>query len=111
MSYQIKSKIWIEHNSQTYLGEGRIRLMQQIIKLGSISAAAKSMKMSYKKAWEMIDSINKSSKKPLVIKVTGGKGGGGTQVTAEGIKTIAIFENLNKKCQQFLDKEIAKINL
>ena len=68
-NYKIKSRIWIEGKKGTFLAEGRIYLLKQIVKLGSISAAAKSIKMSYKKAWEIIDGMNKEAKKPLVIKV------------------------------------------
>ncbi len=111
MPYKIKSRIWIEGKNGTFLAEGRISLMKQIIESGSITAAAKSMKMSYKKAWEIIDGMNKEAKKPLVIRVVGGKGGGGTQVTEEGVKAIKLFDKLNKKCQNYLDKEISKLNL
>jgi len=111
MTYKIKSRIWIEGKNGTFLAEGRIGLLKQIIEAGSISAAAKSMKMSYKKAWEIIDGMNKEAKEPLVIRVSGGKGGGGTQVTAEGVEAIALFEKLNKKCQNYLDKEMQKIDL
>lgn len=63
MPYKIKSKIWIDGKNGTFLAEGRISLMKQIIKSGSITAAAKEMKMSYKKAWEIIDGMNKEAKK------------------------------------------------
>jgi molybdate transport system regulatory protein len=109
MPYNIKSKIWIDGKNGTFLAEGRISLMKQIIKSGSITAAAKEMKMSYKKAWEIIDGMNKEAKDPLVKRVSGGKGGGGTKVTEEGLKMITLFEKLNKKCQVFLDKEMEKI--
>ncbi len=110
-NYKIKSRIWIDGKNGTFLAEGRIHLLKQIIEVGSISAAAKSMKMSYKKAWEIIDGMNKEAKKPLVIRVSGGKGGGGTQVTNEGLKAIKLFETLNKKCQNYLDKEMNKLDL
>lgn len=111
MSYKVKSKIWIEGGNGTFLAEGRVFLLKQIIKSGSITGAAKSMKMSYKKAWEMIDEMNKEGKEPLVIRVSGGKGGGGTVVTNEGLRAIKLFDKLNKKCQIFLDKELEKLNL
>jgi molybdate transport system regulatory protein len=111
MSYKIKSRIWIEGKNGTFLAEGRIALLKQIDKYGSISAAAKAMKMSYKKAWEIIDGMNKEAKKPLVVRVSGGKGGGGTQVTEEGLKAIQLFDKLNKRCQKFLDKEVLKLEL
>ena len=111
MVYKIKSRIWIEGKNGTFLAEGRINLLKQIIESGSISAGAKTMKMSYKKAWEIINGMNKEAKKPLVIRVSGGKGGGGTQVTEEGLKAIKLFEKLNKKCKAYLDKEIVKLGL
>jgi len=111
MPYKIKSRIWIEGKNGTFLAEGRIALLKQILKSGSITAAAKAMKMSYKKAWEIIDGMNKEAKKPLVIRVSGGKGGGGTQVTEEGLRAIKLFEKLNLKCQKYLDKEIQKLKL
>lgn len=111
MPYKIKSRIWIEGKNGTFLGEGRVGLLKQIVECGSISAAAKSMKMSYKKAWEIIDGMNKEAKKPLIIRTSGGLGGGGTQVTKEGLKVITLFDQLNKKCQVYLDEEMQKINL
>ena len=111
MSYKIKSRIWIEGENGTFLAEGRIHLLKEISETGSISSAAKAMKMSYKKAWEIIDGMNKESRKPLVMRVSGGKGGGGTQVTEEGLRAIDMFDKLNKKCQNYLDKEILKLDL
>ena len=111
MPYKVKSRIWIEGKNGTFLAEGRIELLKQIIESGSISAAAKSMKMSYKKAWEIIDGMNKEAKKPLVIRVSGGKGGGGTQVTPAGEKAIKLYQKLNTKCQKYMDKVMLELDL
>lgn len=108
-NYKIKSRVWVDGEFGTFLAEGRIALLKEIILTGSISSAAKQMKMSYKKAWEMIDAMNKEAEQPLVVRVSGGKGGGGTQVTKEGEKMIKLFEKLNKNCQAYLDKELIKI--
>ena len=109
MPYKIKSRIWIDGKNGTFLAEGRVELLKKINETGSISSAAKSMKMSYKKAWEIIDGMNKEAKLPLVERVSGGKGGGGTIVTAEGIRIIQLFESLNNQCQTFLNKAILQI--
>jgi molybdate transport system regulatory protein len=53
--------------------------------------------------------MNKEAKLPLVERVSGGKGGGGTIVTAEGIRIIQLFESLNNQCQTFLNKAILQI--
>ena len=69
MNYKIKSRIWIEVGNNVLLGEGRVRLLKAIEKTGSLSKAAKSLKISYKKAWTLVDAVNKSSQKSLLLKV------------------------------------------
>ena len=101
-----KSRLWIIGQNGTFLGEGRIALLHAIKKHGSISKAAISMNMSYLKAWKLVKSMNIESEQPLVIKISGGKGGGGTTLTEEGMKAIALYESLNIKCKLFLDQEL-----
>ena len=110
MKYKIKSRIWIEADDNVLLGEGRVRLLKAIDKTGSLSKAAKSLKISYKKAWTLIDAVNKSSKKPVTVTSIGGKGGGGAVLTEYGKKLILAFEDINKNCWSHLDTQIEKIN-
>ncbi|WP_445736642.1 winged helix-turn-helix domain-containing protein [Mariniflexile sp.] len=109
MSYKIKSRIWIEHNNHVLLGEGRVQLLKAIEETGSLSKAAKSLNLSYKKAWGLIDSVNKSAKKPVTINSIGGKGGGGAALTDYGKSLIVVFDDINKNCWDFLDEELEKI--
>ena len=106
MSYKIKSRIWIEFEDHVLLGEGRVQLLKAIDQTGSLSQAAKSLNISYKKAWDLIDSVNKSAKEPLTITSTGGKGGGGAELTPYGKSLIIAFENINKNCWEFLDHQL-----
>lgn len=110
MSYKIKSRIWIEVNNNVLLGEGRVQLIKAIEKTGSLSKAAKSLNMSYKKAWTLIDAVNKSAEQPVIITSVGGKNGGGTQVTTYGKKLINAFEEINTNCWAYLDAQITKVN-
>ncbi|WP_299441219.1 LysR family transcriptional regulator [uncultured Aquimarina sp.] len=109
--YHIKSRIWIEGEEGVFLGEGRIKILKAIISEGSLSKAAKSLGMSYKKAWNLVDSINKNASAPIVTTNTGGSGGGGTKITEYGIKMIAAFENINKNCWDFLDQQLKEQQL
>jgi len=109
MRYKIKSRIWIESENNVFLGEGRIQLLKAIDKTGSLSKASKSMEISYKKAWHLLDSVNKSAKKPLTINTIGGKGGGGAQLTDYGKSMIKAFDEINKNCWLFLDTQLEKI--
>ncbi len=102
----IRNRLWLMKDGRSYLGEGRIELMKAIIEHGSISAAARSMNMSYKKAWEAIDAMNSLSDEPLVTRTTGGSGGGGTLVTEAGKEAISLYERINSRCNDFLDEEL-----
>ena len=102
--YKVKSRFWIEAEEGTFLGEGRVRLLQAVQDTGSITSAAKSLDISYRKAWKMIDIMNKQSKTPLVIRQTGGKRGGGTVVTDEGVIVIQKYLDFKHKCNTFINK-------
>ena len=107
--YNIKSRIWITTDEGTFLGTGRITLLKEIEKHGSISKAAKAMKMSYKKAWELVNSMNTQSKELLVTPKTGGKNGGGSVLSDTGKKAIELFNALDEQNRTYLDKKIEEI--
>lgn len=109
MDYKIKSRIWIESEDNVLLGEGRVQLLKAINETGSLSKAAKSINISYKKAWGLLDSINKSAKKPVTINSVGGKGGGGAELTDYGKALVRAFDDINQNCWAFLDKELEKL--
>ena len=111
MNYKVKSRIWIEAGDNVLLGEGRVRLLKAIDETGSLSKAAKSMQMSYKKAWSLIDAVNSRAKSPVCNTTIGGTKGGGTQITAYGKSLIEAYERINKNCWEFLDKQISEADL
>ncbi|MDD2640924.1 MAG: TOBE domain-containing protein [Sulfurimonadaceae bacterium] len=93
--FDVDGNIWIKKDNRGFIGKGRIELLQNIQIYGSISKAAKQMKMSYKAAWDSVDIMNKLSNKPLVTKVTGGVGGGGTVITAYAKELIRAYEEVS----------------
>ncbi len=103
--FKIKTRIWIENETGDFIAKGRIDLLKKIDELGSISKAAKSLNMSYRKAWQLTNAMNKLCHEPLIVKITGGVKGGGTQLTKTGKKAIAAYENLNLKWSEFLKTE------
>ncbi|WFE68900.1 LysR family transcriptional regulator [Thiomicrospira sp. R3] len=88
-----------------YIGIGRIKLLENIQRFGSINRAAKEMNMSYKKAWKLVEDMNHLSDFPLVLSEKGGKQGGGTQVTELGVAYINYFHGLEQRLAEFLVKE------
>ncbi len=87
-------KIRINHQGLTALGPGKIDLLNAIAQHGSISAAAKSMNMSYRRAWELVTVMNQCFDQPVVISSAGGQHGGGAQVTEFGYQLIACYLRL-----------------
>ncbi len=83
-------------------GRGRIELLEKIAELGSISAAAKALGLSYKSAWEAVEAMNNLSDTLLVERVSGGRHGGGTVLTPRGIQVLAAFRRFEEEYSKFL---------
>ena len=91
------------------LGPGKVALLEAIEKAGSISQAARFMTMSYRRAWDMVETMNQSFKKPLVKSVTGGSRGGGAQLTDSGKEMVALFRSMEKKAEIAVSGDWQKI--
>tara|TARA_R110001606_G_scaffold399222_2_gene582383 strand:+ start:36948 stop:37304 length:357 start_codon:yes stop_codon:yes gene_type:complete len=93
----IKVTIRIPFGKGTALGPGKVALLEAIDSTGSISSAAKSMKMSYKRAWDLVNAMNQGFKQPLIITVTGGKQGGGASVTEAGLLILKTYREMERQ--------------
>ncbi|QEL17252.1 winged helix-turn-helix domain-containing protein [Limnoglobus roseus] len=93
----LKVRVWVERDGEKVLGPGRVELLGHIDHHHSISAAAKQMGMSYRRAWTLVKSMNDAAGEPLVELTTGGTGGGGAVVTARGREAIALYQKLVAK--------------
>lgn len=102
MNNTLEGRFWISKSESSFLGKGRIELLLFIEETGSITKAAKMMKMSYKAAWDSVDTMNNISEYPLVKRVKGGKGGGGTILTAYAKELIATYKVLQEEHHTFL---------
>ena len=100
-NYQIKGRIWLETDQGHQLGPGRQKLLLAIKEQGSISEAAKKMKMSYRHAWEIIKELNSVSGQLIVEKNSGGKNGGGSKLTIAGETLLKQFEECQKAFETF----------
>src|SRR4030066_2014476 len=74
---QIKGRLWLEKNGETFLSWGRIVLLESIRETGSIAAAARSMEMAYSHAWSLVANMNRLAGEELVARTFGGRNGGG----------------------------------
>ena len=101
--------LWIEHQGQRFFGPGPVQLLELIEETGSINQAAKKMDMSYKKAWGIVNNLNATALRPMVITATGGQKGGGSTISAEAKALIIYYCELRARFKQFLEAETVHI--
>jgi len=105
----IKTKIQIFNQDVSAFGPGKAELLLAISNQGSISAAAKSMNMSYKRAWDLVNEMNLGFKEDLVATKIGGSNGGGTQVTGFGLHILSLYQNAVKKSEAFVEAQMSDL--
>jgi len=90
------------------MGPGKADLLRAIDSSGSISAAARSLGMSYRRAWLLVDTMNQSFRSPVVETLTGGEKGGGARVTDLGQEILARYLKMEAKAAASVRKELAE---
>jgi molybdate transport system regulatory protein len=108
-SLELGGSVWFQAGAQTLGGAPRIALLAAIGETGSITSAAKAVGMSYKGAWDAVDTMNNLAGEPLVVRLTGGKGGGGTTLTPRAVKLIETFHAVEREHRRFLERAGAAI--
>ncbi|MFP4890903.1 TOBE domain-containing protein [Paraburkholderia sp. EG304] len=106
---ELGGSVWFQAGTQTLGGAARIALLAAIGETGSITSAAKAVGISYKGAWDAIDTMNNLAGEPLVVRLTGGKGGGGTTLTPRAMKLIDTFRAVEREHRRFLERAGAAI--
>jgi molybdate transport system regulatory protein len=106
---QVRSKIWLEAAGRPVLGEGRRALLRAVESSGSISQAARLLKITYRKAWGQIKFMEEQLGVPLVLKLTGGVGGGGARLTPEARELLAKYDRLIAGLQAQVNERFRKI--
>ena len=88
------------------IGPGKIALLEAVAETGSITAAAKLLDMSYRRAWLLLDELNRSLRKPALDSAKGGQHGGGSIVTAEGKKLVELYRRIEANAALSCQAEI-----
>ena len=99
----------IDIDDDERIGPGKIQLLEQICKSGSISAAGRAMDMSYKRAWDLVDEVNRICRQPAVDRQTGGKNGGGAALTPFGESLVAHYRKIERDAATAVRKELAAL--
>jgi molybdate transport system regulatory protein len=106
---EVRSKVWLEVLNRPFLGPGRQALLRAVDAQGSIAKAAKLLKMTYRRAWGQIKGMEEQLGLSLVVKQTGGQGGGGAALTPEARDLLAKYERLINGEEKQIDEKFKQV--
>ena len=109
----LKIRLRIDFGEHSAVGPGKIALLERMRDTGSLSQAARELKMSYRRAWLLLESLNTSFRDPVIVTSVGGKGGGGSAITELGIALIAAYrafeQEVAKRASDYFEPMMAKV--
>jgi molybdate transport system regulatory protein len=106
---EVRFRMRIRNAGAVALGPGKVDLLEAVREYGSISAAARSLDMSYRRAWLLIDELNRSLKSPATHSEQGGQSGGGCTLTPVGETIIRLYRDVEAEAQRSCAKQIAEL--
>ena len=89
----------IDFGRDEAVGPGKISLLEHIERSGSLSQAARELNMSYRRAWQLLDSLNSSFRERTVLTQKGGRGGGGAVLTPLGVELVSLYRTFDAQVQ------------
>jgi molybdate transport system regulatory protein len=112
MTYGLRTKIWVVDPSGNVLfGMGRVKILEAIDRGGSINAAAKALKMSYRAVWGRLKATEERLGRELVVRTTGGASGGGSSLTPYARELIEEYKAFRRKVIEDADARFARMLL
>jgi molybdate transport system regulatory protein len=99
----------VKFSATDMFGPGKAELLEHISATGSISASARQMRMSYKRAWQLTDAMNRYFRAPLVTTAAGGARGGGAAVTPTGARVLAAYRSLQRGALAAAERDLATL--
>jgi molybdate transport system regulatory protein len=99
----LRGRIWVESAGAPALTEAGADLLEQIEATGSLSEAARRLRFGYRRAWMLTDAMNRRWPQPLIRATTGGRRGGGSQLTEHGRLVLRAFRDLQVQVETLLD--------
>jgi molybdate transport system regulatory protein len=105
----LRVRLRLDFDSGGSLGPGKIELLESIARTGSLSGAARALRMSYRRAWLLLHSVNESFDRPAVELSVGGRQGGGAELTPFGTELIYAYRNLEAELQSQASHRFARV--
>ena len=109
MKALVQFRLRVRRGPHVAIGPGKIALLEAIALTGSITAAAKRLDMSYRRAWLLVDEMNACMRHPVVTTATGGKRGGGSRLTPTGEAAIALYRAIERRAAAAAAEELGQL--
>ncbi|ARP90799.1 ModE family transcriptional regulator [Bordetella genomosp. 9] len=106
---QARFRLRIVHGDLVAIGPGKVALLEAIAQHGSISAAARGLGMSYRRAWALVDELNRSLESPATHSGPGGPSGGRTELTPVGERIVALYRGIEARAHAACGTQIAEL--
>lgn len=110
MKPRIQFRFRLYRDEEIAIGPGKVALLEAVAETGSISAAARQLEMSYRRAWVLVDEINRCLGKPAVVTAAGGSRGGGSELTDTGKEVIQRYRAIENAARAAAAKDIAALS-
>jgi len=109
MKHHVQFRLRISKGADIAVGPGKIDLLEAIARTGSITAAARSLGMSYRRAWLLVDTMNRCFRGPVVDAEAGGRRGGGTRLTTLGAEVVRRYRRIETRAARSGATDIAAL--
>ena len=105
----VKFRMRVSVGEVIAVGPGKIALAEAIQQTGSITAAARLLGMSYRRAWLLVDQLNASLKQPAVRSAIGGERGGGSELTERGVELVRLYRRIERRAAKACAADLESI--
>ena len=105
----VRSKVWFVRGGEHAFGPGLARLLTGVERHGSLRAAARAERMSYRHAWAEVRHAEEALGRPLILRRAGGAGGGGSALSDDGRRMLALFARVSKETAEHADSSFARM--
>jgi molybdate transport system regulatory protein len=102
----VQFRLRVTQGEDIAVGPGKVDLLEAIAQTGSITAAARQLGMSYRRAWLLVDTMNRCFKAPVVEAEAGGKRGGGTRLTKSGTEAVRRYRRIEQRAARSAGADI-----
>ena len=109
LALEPRIKLWVEKDGRLALSDYRVQLLRHIDETGSLAEAAQRMRLSYRRAWGKVREMEANLGARLVRSEVGGAGGGGSRLTPEGERLVALYARFRRAMESDLGKEFREV--